>query len=206
MSGSEGAAGTWPLGVPSACLLLFSAVFVALAVAPTDREDWLLEHSITAVAVPAAIIAHRRRPFSNRACVQATLFAILHTIGAHYTYSLVPAGEWLRDAVSLGRNHYDRLVHFAFGLLMLRPLRELARLDDGRLGERTVAWLALTQVMAGAAMYELLEWLTAAIVDPAAGTAYLGTQGDQWDAQKDMACALAGALLALLVERRAARR
>jgi putative membrane protein len=186
--------------VPRACLLVFALAWIGLAIDPVYREDWLLENSLTLVVVPIAIAAHRRRPFSDRACIQATLFGVLHTIGSHYTYSEVPAGDWLRDAAGLSRNHYDRLVHFAFGLLMLRPLRELTRIDDGRLGSRTTAWLALAQVMTGSAVYELIEWTVAAIVDPAAGTAYLGTQGDQWDAQKDMACAFLGGLLALGVE------
>lgn len=185
--------------IPRTCLLVFAVVWAGLAIAPVYREDWLLENALTLVIAPIAIAVHRRRPFSDRACIQATLFAILHTIGSHYTYSEVPAGDWLRDAAGLSRNHYDRLVHFAFGLLMLRPLREGLRLDDGRLGGRTVAWLALAQVMTGSALYELSEWAVATVVDPAAGTAYLGTQGDPWDAQKDMACAFAGALLALLV-------
>jgi len=192
--------------VPRACLLVFAAVWVALAFGPVDREDWLLENALTFLAVPVAIAAHRRRPFSNRACIQATLFAILNTVGAHYTYSLVPAGDWLRDIAGLERNHYDRLVHFAFGLLMLRPLREFTRLDDSNLGGGTLGWLALTQVMTGSAVYELIEWAVAAVVDPAAGTAYLGTQGDQWDAQKDMACALVGALVALVAERRSKKK
>jgi putative membrane protein len=188
--------------VPRVCLLVFALAWAALAIDPVYREDWLLENGLTVVIVPIAVAVHRRRPFSDRACIQATLFAILHTIGSHYTYSEVPAGDWLRDAAGLSRNHYDRLVHFAFGLLMLRPLRELLRLDDAGLGGRAVAWLALAQVMTGSGLYELVEWAVATIVDPAAGTAYLGTQGDPWDAQKDMACAFAGALVALCVERR----
>ncbi|HSP98834.1 MAG TPA: DUF2238 domain-containing protein [Candidatus Dormibacteraeota bacterium] len=196
-------AGSSASRVPRACLLVFAAVWVALAFGPVDREDWLLENALAFIAVPVAVAAHRRRPFSNRACIQATLFAILNTVGAHYTYSLVPAGDWLRDIAGLERNHYDRLVHFSFGLLMLRPLREFTRLDDSAPGGGTLGWLALTQVMTASAGYELIEWAVAAIVDPAAGAAYLGTQGDQWDAQKDMACALVGALIALLAERRA---
>ena len=134
------------------------------------------------------------------------MFLILHTIGSHYTYSEVPAGDWLRDAFGLTRNHYDRLVHFAFGLLMLRPLRELTMPHADAKGRLLATWLSVAQVLACSVVYELIEWGTAAIVDPAAGTAFLGTQGDPWDAQKDMACATAGALLAVLPEwRRLAR-
>jgi putative membrane protein len=111
----------------------------------------------------------------------------------------VPLGDWARDAMGLQHNHYDRFVHFAFGLLMLRPVREVGfwRGRPGRVAELgfCVAAVALWSVL-----YEVVEWTVASVVDPAAGTAYLGTQGDQWDAQKDMALALSGALIAAGVE------
>jgi putative membrane protein len=151
--------------------------------------------------VPFILWNHRRRPLSDVAYVQVAVFLSLHTIGSHYTYSEVPLGDWLRDALGLARNHYDRLVHFAFGLLLLRPLRELVLEPAPALGRAAVAWLSVAQILACSAIYELIEWMVATIADPAAGTAYLGTQGDQWDAQRDMLCAAAGALLALAISR-----
>jgi putative membrane protein len=185
--------------VPRLCLLVFAAVWTALAIAPRFREDWLLENLLTFVAVPAAILGRRRFRFSDRAYVQGTVFLLLHTIGSHYTYSEVPAGDWVRDAFGLARNHYDRLVHFSFGLLLLRPIRELGfwRGRPGRIAELTFCVAAVASL---SVLYELVEFAVATIVDPAAGTAYLGTQGDEWDAQKDMAMALAGALLGAAVE------
>lgn len=181
--------------VPLLCLAVFGAVWVTLGIAPRYRADWLLENLLTFVAIPAAIWGRRRFRFSDRAYVQATIFLILHAIGSHYTYSEVPLGFWARDALELGRNHYDRFVHFAFGLLMLRPVRELGfwRGRPGRLAELTfcVAGVAMWSVL-----YEVVEWAVAAIVDPEAGTAFLGTQGDEWDAQKDMALAVSGAVIA----------
>ncbi|MFN8546037.1 MAG: DUF2238 domain-containing protein, partial [Candidatus Binatia bacterium] len=171
----------------------------ALGITPASRADWLLENLPTLVGVPAAVIGYRRFHFSDTAYVQATLFLVLHTIGSHYTYSEVPAGLWVRDLLGLGRNHYDRIVHFTFGLLMLRPVRELAfrRGHPGRFAE---LYLTVAGVSWWSGAYEILEWIVAQVADPAAGTAYLGTQGDVWDAEKDMACALAGALLAACVE------
>jgi putative membrane protein len=128
------------------------------------------------------------------------VFLILHSIGSHYTYSEVPVGDWFRDAHGLTRNHYDRLVHFAFGLLLLRPLREVVLPRAESLGRMPLMWLTVAQVLACSVVYELIEWATAAIVDPDAGTAFLGTQGDAWDAQKDMACAAAGALLGVMLD------
>jgi putative membrane protein len=182
------------------CLSAFTVIWALLAVAPRYREDWWLENLLTFICVPAAVLSYRRFQFSDRAYVQATLFAILHTIGSHYTYSEVPCGDWLREAFSLSRNHYDRLVHFAFGLLMLRPIRELTIRDPASMGPLAVSYLSFAAVACGSLFYEILEWLVAAIVDPMAGTAYLGTQGDVWDSQKDMLCASVGALLASLLE------
>jgi putative membrane protein len=189
--------------VPAACLAVFLAVWTALAIAPRYRDDWVLENLPTFVGVPLAIATYRRFRFSDRAYVQATLFLVLHTIGSHYTYSEVPFGDWLRDVLHLTRNHYDRIVHFAFGLLMLRPVRELGL--RGTRGPVAVLYFSVAGVACWSVAYEIVEWLIAALADPAAGTAYLGTQGDVWDAEKDMALALCGGLLAAIVEWRVDR-
>jgi putative membrane protein len=130
----------------------------------------------------------------------------LHTIGSHYTYSEVPFGDWARDVFGLARNPYDRMVHFSFGLLMLRPLRELAIRQPHSLGRFALAYLSAASVALWSTLYEIIEWMTAAIVDPAAGTAFLGTQGDVWDAQKDTLVACTGALVALVIEAWSSRR
>jgi len=192
--------------LPGLCLIIFSGVWAGLAVAPRYRADWLLENLLTFAALPAIVVGYYRRPLSHAAYVQITAFMILHTIGSHYTYSEVPLGDWLREGFGLARNHYDRLVHFAFGLLMLRPLRELVIRQPERLGRVGTAWLSVAQILACSALYELIEWAVASLADPAAGIAYLGTQGDEWDAQKDVAYAAAGALLAAVLQGWAARR
>jgi len=185
--------------VPLACLVIFALVWVVCAIAPYDRTDWLLENALTIALVPAAIVGYWRRPLSDTAYVEATIFLILHTVGSHYTYSEVPAGDWVRDALGLQRNHYDRLVHFSFGLLLLRPLSETVLREPQRMGRLAVALLSLSLVLAASASYELIEWAVAAVADPAAGTAYLGTQGDEWDAQKDMALAALGGVIAVFL-------
>jgi putative membrane protein len=187
--------------VPVVCLIVFAVTWTALAIAPRYREDWLLENLPVLIAVPVGVLAYRHWRFSDRAYVQMTLFLILHSIGAHYTYSEVPAGAWASALLGWSRNHYDRLVHFSFGLLMLRPVRELAfhRMRDP--GRWAVALLSISGVAALSLGYEIVEWLTAIAVAPQAGTAFLGTQGDPWDAQKDMALACAGAIVAAVLER-----
>ena len=124
------------------------------------------------------------------------LFMCLHAVGGHYTYSEVPAGFWLQNELGLARNPYDRIVHFCFGLLLVYPLREAGRRHGGSQGPfATLA--AIGFVFLGSASFEIIEMFVATIVDPKAGQAYLGTQGDEWDAQKDMAMAALGASLAL---------
>jgi putative membrane protein len=193
--------------VPIACLVVFAVVRAILAYSPLFRADWWLENLLTFAAVPLLVATYRRYRFSDRAYVQGTVFLILHTIGSHYTYSHVPFGDWLRDALHLGRNHYDRVVHFAFGLLLLAATREL--LFGLRRASATRPRVQLFSTVGAMALwsvaYELVEWLTAIVVDPAAGTAFLGTQGDPWDCQKDMTCALVGALLAVPIEAYAVR-
>lgn len=192
--------------VPPICLATFLVVWTACAIDPRYRDDWLLENLPTFVLLPLAVLSYRRFQFSDQAYVHATLFAILHTVGSHYTYSEVPLGDWVRDAFGLARNHYDRAVHFLFGLLMVRPLRELTIRQPKALGRLAVAYLSFTVVAFWSVLYEVVEWVVASIADPAASTAYLGTQGDVWDAQKDMALACGGALVALLIEALRARR
>lgn len=185
--------------VPAACLAVFTLAWLALAVAPRYRADWLLENLPVFVAVPALVAGHRRFRFSDRAYVQGTIFLLLHAIGSHYTYSEVPADAWLGRAAGFGRNHYDRVVHFLYGVLLLRPIREVSFRGREPGCFATLA-LCVAATLAGGAAYEIVEWLVAAVADPDAGTAFLGTQGDEWDAQKDMALAGIGAVLAALVE------
>jgi putative membrane protein len=182
--------------VPLVCLAVFGAVWAVCAIGPSSRTDWVLENLLSFVAVPAAVLTYPRFRFSNRSYVQATLFMILHAIGGHYTYSKVPFGDWLAEALHLARNHYDRIVHFSFGLLLLRPMRELGFRNARGLGRWAKLYFSIAGIGLWSMGYEILEWLVAAIVDPAAGSAYLGTQGDEWDAQKDMGLALLGAFVA----------
>jgi putative membrane protein len=185
--------------VAAACLVIFTVLWVALAITPRYREDWLLENLPTFIGVPLVVLGYRRFRFSDRAYVQGTIFLILHTIGSHYTYSKVPIGDWVRDALGLARNPYDRAVHFAFGLLLLRPIRELG-FRRREPNELATLYFSVAGAACWSLLYEVVEWLTARVVDPAAGTAFLGTQGDPWDAEKDMACALVGALVAAAIE------
>lgn len=166
-------------------LLVFWAV---LAIAPFDRSDWLLENVLFFIAVPVLLRFGSDLGFDDATWTCLFVFFVLHLIGAHYTYSLVPF--WPEGA----RNHYDRLVHFAYGLLMAKPALELFAARAATQG----MWRWLMPVMflmSHGTLYELLEWWAAAQFGGDLGEAFLGTQGDVWDAQKDMALAACGAAI-----------
>ena len=182
---------------PAALLVAFSAVWLGLAIAPSHRQDWLLENVIVFVGVPLFVLTYRRLRFSNLAYTCLFVFLVLHEIGAHYTYSEVPWREWLHSLGGdepTGRNHYDRFVHFSYGLLILPATWDLM---SARMSPRGV-WRYLMPVlfvMSHSVIYEVIEWLAALAFGGDLGAAYLGTQGDEWDAQKDMALAASGAVL-----------
>lgn len=186
---------------------LYAAFWCLLAIDPVYRSDWLLENLLVFAAVLVLGLTYRWFRFTNLAYLLLAIFLALHAIGAHYTYAEVPAGFWLRDALGLTRNHFDRLIHFGFGLLLLYPMAELLAREGGA-GWRWSVWLGTAAVVALSSLFEVIEAVIAQVVAPDLGMAYLGTQGDMWDAQKDMAAALLGAFLgavALLLQRRAGR-
>lgn len=195
---------TFSRHTPAILLGVFAIIWIVLAIRPVSREDWLLENLLTFIAIPTLILTHKRLRFSNAAYTCLFIFFVLHTIGSHYTYSLVPYDEWwraltghtLNDSLGFERNHYDRLVHFLYGALMLLPTVELfAAYAPPRGLWRFV--MPVSFLMAHSVIYEMIEWIAALVVAPELGQAYLGTQGDEWDAQKDMALATGGAVLAM---------
>jgi putative membrane protein len=177
------------------------------AYAPADRQFWLLANVLPGLFVVILVATHRLIPLSHPSYLLITLFLTLHTVGAHYTYAQVPAGAWLEGAVHLGRNHYDRLVHFCFGFLLAYPVEELFRLATCARGW-LLYYLPVMTILGLSGLWEIIESWVARAVHPEAGITYLGSQGDVWDAQKDMEAALYGALLCviLLVLARARRR
>ncbi len=191
--------------IPLLLLGLFGLVFVGLGIAPAMREDWLLENVLVVAAVALLVHGWRRLPLSNAAYALLFVFGVLHEIGAHHQYSDVPYEAWfaavtgghsLDAALGFERNQYDRLVHFLYGVLVTPAAVEVI---EARVRPRG-AWrvlVPLTFMMSHALVYELVEWLAASVFGGELGAAYLGTQGDVWDAQKDMALAVAGSVLIL---------
>lgn len=183
---------------------LFAVVWTALAIAPLYRHDWMLENFLAVLFMAALALTWRRFPLSRVSYTLIFIFLCLHEVGAHYTYAEVPYNEWTRalfgrslnDVLGLQRNHFDRLVHFSYGLLLAYPVREVFL----RIANVRGFWgyfLPLDITMSTSMIFELFEWAAAEVFGGDLGMAYLGTQGDVWDAQKDMALASLGALIAM---------
>jgi putative membrane protein len=188
-------------------LTLLAAWFILwlpLAFNPFDRSDWLLENALLFLAIMRLAATWRPFPLSRTSYTLIFVFLCLHTIGAHFTYAEVPYDAWFRQTLGFSidalfgweRNNFDRVVHFAYGLLLAYPIRELFL--------RVVAvkgfwgyFLPLDLTMSSSALYEMIEWVAAVLFGGDLGVAFLGTQGDPWDVQKDMALASLGALLAM---------
>jgi putative membrane protein len=191
-------------------LFLLSALlaieFAILAVDPHDRKDWLLENALVVVFVGFLFVSYRRLTLSRISYFLIFVFLSLHLIGAHYTYSEVPYDRWLEALTGhslnqwLGweRNNFDRVVHFSYGLLLAYPMREVF-LRVVTLRGFWGYFFPLDMTMSTSMIYELIEWGAAALFGGDLGQAFLGTQGDVWDAHKDMALASSGALIAMLI-------
>lgn len=185
---------------------LFLLIWAALAIAPLDRKDWALENALVIFIVPMLVLSRKKLPLSRISYTAIFIFLCLHEVGAHYTYAKVPYDAWfssltgttLNGLLGLERNHFDRLAHFSFGLLLAYPIREVfLRVADVR-----GIWgyyLPLDVAMATSMLFELFEWGAAELFGGDLGVAYLGTQGDVWDAHKDMALAMLGAIIAMLL-------
>ena len=190
--------------LPIALLCLLAAICLAtLWAPPAGRTSWFLEVTPGLLMVTALGIGYRRMPLSHWVYVGVFIHVLILIYGGCYTYALTPLGNWAREAFHLSRNHYDRIGHVALGVFPVFMTREiLLRKTPLRRGG-WLAFLSVCVVFAFAAFWELLEWWTTLVVAGDTGTAFLGSQGDVWDAQWDMFLALLGAIAALLIASRA---
>ena len=169
-------------------------------------QYFVMQHVPTVFAVVALTAAERKQCLDRLGFALIIAFLLLHLLGARYLYSYVPYDDWsqrllgfrITDHFGFERNHYDRFVHFCFGLLIIYPLARFFECHLGARGWWPVA-LAITTILAASAVYEIGEWLTAMTFAPDWADAYNGQQGDPWDSQRDMACAGLGALIAAAV-------
>lgn len=177
-------------------LLSFIIIWFILGFNVLDRKDWILENSINVPFIIIIVLISKWFRFSKLSYSLFYLFMFMNVIGSHYTYSEVPFGFWLEGFLGLTRNHYDRIIHFCFGFLLAYPMREVYI----RVGNYRGFWALMAPIMMVlglSAVYELLEWGIAVIFGGDLGIAYLGSQGDVWDAQKDMFLAGVGSLITM---------
>lgn len=185
-------------------LIIFTLEWLILAIEPNYRSDWLLENVLVFLYFPIMIALRKKVVFSNLSYLMMFVFMCLHIIGAHYTYAEVPYDEWVKSVagftingtIGFERNHFDRLVHFLYGVLLYIPFREIFVQRAGLTGFWSYFFPYMV-IVSSTVLYEQIEWAAAEIFGGDLGIAYLGTQGDVWDGHKDMGLASIGALLTL---------
>lgn len=177
---------------------LFLLCWAVTFINTTDRANWVTENVLTVLFVGGLALTHRRFRFSDLSYTLIFIYILLHIYGAEYTYAENPLGYWLQEQLGSERNHYDRIVHCSFGLLLAYPMRDWF-MNHFRWPTWVCYMLPAEITLSFSGAYELIEWLVAEVFFPAQGVAYLGTQGDMWDAQKDMGLAFSGAVAAMLL-------
>jgi putative membrane protein len=194
---------------PYLLLLLYIILFTALAINPYRRDVWLAENLPILIIVLFLALTYRKFQFSNTAYLLMSVLIFLHTIGGHYTFERVPIGVWLQDWFGFARNHYDRIAHFSVGFYAF-AIAEFLHVKKLVRSKAVLLLFPIFAIMSVAAGYEIIEWQFAVLNDPTAGAAFLGSQGDIWDAQKDMLADTLGAVLVIgafwLVHRKGLRK
>lgn len=181
----------WLLGI-------YAVEFIVLAFAPVDRATWFVEN--LTVWIILAVIAGlylRKIRFSKTAYALMFVLVFLHTIGGHWTFALVPF-DWVTDLFGFSRNHFDRIAHFSVGFYAF-AIAEYIWSRKLIVNKFLLFTYPVFAIAAIAMSYEIIEWIYAAAANPEAGIAYLGSQGDIWDAQKDMLADTLGAIFAMSI-------
>lgn len=179
----------------TALTLIYALLCLGLAYNPFDRATWFAENLTIWIIVSILVALYIKGiRFSNGAYCLMSVLIFLHTIGGHYTFALVPF-DWVTQTFGFARNHFDRIAHFSVGFYAY-PIAEWLLLKRS-VTSRFLLWTYPVFAIAAVALsYEIIEWIFASFADPAAGMAYLGSQGDIWDAQKDMLADTLGAIVA----------
>ena len=183
--------------LPLLLLTAYLVLFTLLALQPYDRAVWFAENLPIVLIAAALVLTRRWFAFSNTAYLMMAFLIFLHTIGGHYTFERVPF-DWVTDLFGFSRNHYDRIAHFTVGFYAY-PLAELLLRKRLVASRFVLFFFPVCFILAVAGVYEIFEWLYAVSADPGAGAAVLGSQGDVWDAQKDMLADGLGALAAMVL-------
>lgn len=172
---------------------IYVVVWIIMAINPKYPQDWLLENVLVFIFFPFIFWMDRKHNYTLLSVILLLIFASLHSLGSHYTYAEMEHFNTVTHFFGFERNHFDRLVHFLFGLLTFRMLFEM--ISSGTNTVKTALVFTFSMVVLISTIYEMLEWLAVVILHPELGMAFLGTQGDIWDAHKDTALAMLGALI-----------
>ena len=175
-----------------------AVVIIITGYRPEKVFDWWLENAAALTFIAVLGTTYRRLPLSDLSYLLIFVYLSMHEWGAEYKYSDVPLGEWMKPWLHTGRNHYDRVMHFSYGLLLAYPMQEWFM----RVVGVTSRWrylLPVESTLAFSACYEMLEAFAASVLTPERGEEFVGMQGDMWDSQKDMLMAGLGAVAAMLV-------
>jgi putative membrane protein len=178
--------------------LAMAVVVIVTGYRPEKVFDWWLENAAALSFLAALGISYRRLPLSDLSYLLILIYLSGHEWGAEYKYSDVPLGEWMKPWLHTTRNHYDRVMHFSYGLLLAYPMQEWFM----RVVGVTSRWrylLPVEMTLSFSACYEMLEALAASVLTPERGEEFVGMQGDIWDSQKDMLMAGLGAVTAMIV-------
>jgi len=179
-------------------VILFLILWFSTLIGTTDFKNWIMENTLVIIFLSILVFTYKRFTFSDLTYTFIMIYLSLHIYGAMYTYAENPFGYWMKDAFHFERNHYDRIVHFSFGFMLAYPMRDFF-LNKMKFPS-WVGWLLPIEItLSFSCLYELIEWAVADIFFPEQGIAYLGTQGDIWDAQKDMFMAFCGAVIITLL-------
>ncbi len=179
-------------------LVLLIPVYLRSVVCPADRFTWFLEMLPVVIGLCVLIPTFNRFRLTNMTYTLIWIHAVVLLVGAHYTYACVPLFDWIQDVFDLSRNHYDRLGHFVQGFVPAVIAREVLIRTSPLKNSKWLPITVISMCLSISAVYELLEWSVAAISGTAAD-AFLGTQGDVWDTQKDMALCLVGSVVSLVL-------
>lgn len=185
--------------VPAVLLGLYGILFTVCAFNPIERGTWWAENETVWIIVGVLIILYALKiRFSDTAYLLMSVLVYLHTIGGHYTFALVPFGDWMKDYFGFARNHYDRIAHFSVGFYAF-PIAEWLWTKKLVANKFLLFTYPIFVIATIAMAYEIIEWWYAANASVEAGLAYLGSQGDIWDAQKDMLADTLGAIVATIL-------
>lgn len=182
---------------PHILLAVYLLLFIVLAVNPYDRAVWWAENIPIILIVAAVILVQKKFEFSNLSYFMMFFLVVLHTIGGHFTFERVPFG-YVNELFGFERNNYDRFAHFTVGFYAY-PIAEYLFKRKLVSSKAVLLLFPIFTILSVAAVYEIIEWLYAISADESAGIAVLGSQGDIWDAQKDMLLDGLGSILAVIL-------